>query len=360
MDSIDLRSDTVTAPTAEMHQAMAHAVFGDDVYGEDPTVKRLESMAAEHMGKQAAIFVPSGTMGNLTAVLTHCRRGDEMILGSATHMFLYEAGGAACLGGIQPYTIPNSADGTLPLDAIEAAIRPDDPHYPRSSLICLENTQNKCGGIPLTPAYTRWVAELARRHGLKLHVDGARIFNAAVALGVSARELVEPADSVMFCLSKGLCAPIGSVLCGDENFIHQARRVRKQLGGGMRQVGIIAAAGIVALEKMVERLKEDHLHAQELAVRLAEIPGIIPENLSPPTNMVFLQVSPELAAAAELAQALRRNGVLVIDVGPTRLRLVTHYWIDDAAVDRAVVAFRDVAKVSKADPLNRAPCQAGA
>lgn len=358
VDPIDLRSDTVTSPTAEMREAMARAVVGDDVYGEDPTVQRLESLAAERMGKQAAMLVPSGTMGNLAAILTHCHRGDEMIVGNAAHTFLYEAGGAASLGGIQPYTIPNSADGTLPLEAIEAAVRPDDPHYPRSSLICLENTQNRCGGIPLTPAYTHSVAELARRHGLKLHLDGARVFNAAVALGVTARELAAPADSVMFCLSKGLCAPVGSVLCGAEDFIRLARRARKQLGGGMRQAGILAAAGIVALETMVGRLKQDHRRAQELAVGLAAIPGITPENLSPPTNMVFLQVSPELGVtASELAAALGRSGVLVSGVSPTRLRLVTHYWIDDAAVDRAIAAFRDVAKLSKAlrQPSNRVP-----
>lgn len=343
MDPVDLRSDTVTAPTAEMREAMARAVIGDDVYGEDPTVNRLEALAAERLGKPAAMFVPSGTMGNLSALLTHCSRGDEMIVGNLAHAFLYEAGGAACLGGIQPHLIPNSPDGTLPLDAVEAAIRPDDPHYPRSRLVCVENTQNRCGGIPLSLAYTRAVGDLAHRHGLKLHLDGARIFNAAVALGVSARELAAPADSVMCCLSKGLCAPVGSVLCGEEDFIRQARRARKQLGGGMRQAGVLAAAGIIALEKMVDRLEQDHARARALAVGTADSPGITPESLAPPTNMVFLQVAPDSGTtAAELASALRESGVLVGVVGPARLRLVTHYWIDDAGVDRTLNVFRRV------------------
>jgi threonine aldolase len=346
--TVDLRSDTVTVPTPEMREAMAHALCGDDVYGDDPTANRLEAMAAERMGKQAAMFVPSGTMANLVAILTHCCRGDEMIVGEYAHIFYDEAGGAACLGGVQPYNIRNSADGTMPLDVIEAAIRPDDIHYARSRLICLENTQSECGGTPLTVDYTRSVGELAHSHGLKLHLDGARIFNAAVALGVPAKELAEPADSVMFCISKGLCAPIGSILCGTEDFIVQARRARKQLGGGMRQVGILAAAGIVALETMVDRLGDDHRRAQELAAGLVDIPGITVENTCPPTNHVFIQVSPELATAAELLESLQQNGVLGLEEGPTRVRFLTHYWIDDGAIQRAIAAFRETVKVLQA------------
>ncbi|OGO18940.1 MAG: threonine aldolase, partial [Chloroflexi bacterium RBG_16_48_8] len=255
---IDLRSDTVTQPTPEMRQAMAEAEVGDDVYGEDPTVNQLEMMSAELLGKDSGVFVPSGTMGNLAAILAHCGRGDEVILGHLSHTFLYEAGGISALGGLHPRTIPNQEDGTLRLEDIEGAIRPDNPHYPISRLIVIENTHNRTGGSVLSVEYTRAVAEIARRNQLSLHIDGARIFNAAVAQGVAAKQLAEPAHSVTFCLSKALCAPVGSVLCGSEDFIKKVRRIRKQLGGGMRQAGILAAAGRVALQKMIHRLGEDH------------------------------------------------------------------------------------------------------
>ncbi|MGH2628360.1 MAG: low-specificity L-threonine aldolase, partial [Anaerolineales bacterium] len=271
MRTIDLRSDTVTVPTPEMRQAMARAEVGDDVFGEDPTVRRLEQMAAQRMGKQAALFVASGTMGNLVAVLSHCDRGDEIILGDRCHTFLSEAGGVAALGGVHPRPIATTPDGTLPLDEIEAALRGDDPHYPTSRLVCLENTHNLCGGVPIPAGYAASVGEWARRRGLFLHIDGARIFNAAVAQGVPAADLVAAADSVTFCLSKGLCAPVGSVLCGTTDFIASARRTRKQLGGGMRQAGVLAAAGIVALDTMVDRLADDHRRARELAGRLAAV-----------------------------------------------------------------------------------------
>jgi threonine aldolase len=340
MDWIDLRSDTVTMPTPEMRQAMAYAELGDDVFGEDPTVNRLEAQMAECLGKQAGLFVPSGTMGNLTSLLAHCGRGDEVILGDLSHSFLYEAGGMAALGGIHPYTVPNQSDGTLRLTDIESAIRSDNPHFPISRLICLENTHNRCGGVPLTPEYTRQVGDLARRYSLKLHLDGARIFNAAIALDVPAAELAAPADSIMICLSKALCAPVGSVLCGDEIFIQRARRVRKQLGGGMRQAGVIAAAGIVALENMVDRLVEDHKRARILAERLRDVPGLILESERPPTNMVYLQFTEDAPISApELAQKCSEKGIKLSTLGPHRMRLVIHYWIDDQAIDTVARAF---------------------
>jgi threonine aldolase len=340
MDWIDLRSDTVSLPTPEMRQAMANAELGDDVFGEDPTVNRLEAQMAERLGKKAGLFVPSGTMGNLTALLTHCGRGDEVILGDLSHSFLYEAGGMAALGGIHPFTIPNQSDGTLRVNDIESAIRTDNPHFPISRLICLENTHNRCGGVPLTPEYTRKVGDLAHQYSLKLHLDGARIFNAAIGLDVPVAELAAPADSIMICLSKALCAPVGSVLCGDEDFIRRARRVRKQLGGGMRQAGVIAAAGIVALENMVDRLAEDHERARLLAKRLREIPGLSLEWEEPPTNMVYLQFTPDAPISApELAERCSEKGIKLSAIGPRRMRLVVHYWIDDQAIDTVAKAF---------------------
>src|SRR5574341_410305 len=234
MKKIDLRSDTVTLPTPQMREAMASAEVGDDVFGEDPTVNRLEAIAAARVGKEAALFVASGTMGNLVALLTHCGRGDEIIAGDRAHLFLYEAGGASALGSIHSRQVPNRPDGTLDLAQVEAAIRPDNDHFPRSRLLCLENTHNRCGGACLTPDYLRQAQALADQYGLRIHLDGARLFNAAVALGLDVRELTRPADSVSFCLSKGLSAPVGSLLCGTADFIHQARRVRKVVGGGMR------------------------------------------------------------------------------------------------------------------------------
>ncbi len=343
MEEIDLRSDTVTHPTPEMREAMARAEVGDDVLREDPTINRLQEMAAAMMGKEAGLFVPSGTMGNLLAVLTHCSRGDEVIMGDLAHTFLYEAGGVAALGGVMPHTIPNQPDGSLKLEHIRAAIRPDDVHHPVSRLVILENTHNRCGGVPLTVEYTRQAGDLAHSHGLQLHLDGARIFNAAVALDVKAAELAAPADSVTFCLSKGLCAPVGSVLCGTVEFVERARRIRKQLGGGMRQAGVLAAAGIVALEKMVDRLAEDHRRAQMLAEGLANISGLRLDHPIPATNMVFVSLVDSVPySAAQIAERLRNDGVKVGVVGERRFRLVTHYWIDDQKVERAIRAFRGV------------------
>jgi threonine aldolase len=342
-NKVDLRSDTVTWPTAEMRRAMAEAEVGDDVYGEDPTVNRLEAESASRLGKQAGMFVPSGTMGNLAAMLAHCGRGDEIILGHLSHTFLYEAGGVSALGGIHVHTVENQADGTLSLEHIQSAIRSDDPHCPPTRLVSLENTHNRCGGAVLHLEYIRSVRDLAKENGLILHLDGARLFNAAAALGMEARELASPADSVTFCLSKGLCAPVGSVLCGSSEFIQRARRMRKLLGGGMRQAGIIAAAGLVALESMTDRLKEDHGRARRLAEALSPLPGVLLDPGTPHTNMVYLSLGERVSSSAdEVAHRLAREGVLVGVVGPRSFRLVTHYWIDDPAVERAALAFEKV------------------
>ena len=340
MEYIDLRSDTVTKPTPEMREAMAKAEVGDDVYGDDPTINRLQAMAAEMMAKEAGLFVPSGTMGNLTALLSHCQRGDEVIIGQLNHSFMYEAGGMSVLGGINSFQLQNQPDGSLLPADVEAAIRPDDPHDPITRLVCLENTHNRCGGTVQTPEYTREIVKLAHHHGLKVHLDGARIFNAAAALGIPARELTAPVDSVTFCLSKGLSAPVGSVLCGDEEFIRKAKRARKLLGGGMRQAGILAAAGIVALQKMVGRLGEDHLRARRLADGLRENKGVVLDQGTPATNMVFFNLSASTKTTAPaLSEELKKMGILVSPSGERRFRLVTHCWVDDAAVDKAVAAF---------------------
>lgn len=347
MDWVDLRSDTVTLPTPEMRTAMYEAAVGDDVYGEDPSINRLEDMAAKLMGKEAGLFVPSGTMGNLAAILAHCGRGDEFILGNLSHTFLFEAGGASALGGVHPCQLPNQPDGTLELDQIKSAFRKDDVHQPVSRLITLENTHNRCGGVALTVEYTHSVGDLAHQNGLLLHIDGARIFNAAKAMHVEAIDLVKPADSVTFCLSKGLCAPVGSVLCGSGKFIDQARRIRKQLGGGMRQAGILAAAGIVALETMIERLEEDYFRARDLARKLSSIPGINLDPGTPFTNMVFLSLGDEIPISAhEFSLQLNARNVKVGVVGERRFRLVTHYWIDEADLEVAVEAFRQAVEVS--------------
>jgi threonine aldolase len=347
MDWIDLRSDTVTLPTPKMREAMAAAVVGDDVYGEDPTINRLEEMSAGLMGKEAGVFVPTGTMGNLAAILAHCGRGDEIILGDKSHTFLFEAGGAAALGGVHPHLLPNQLDGTLLLDDIKEALRPDEIHHPISRLVLLENTHNRCGGVALTLEYTRAAGELAHQLGLLLHLDGARIFNAAAVLGVKAVELANPADSVTFCLSKGLSAPVGSVLCGSDEFITQARRMRKQLGGGMRQAGVLAAAGIVALETMVERLDEDHGRAKRLAQGLSTIQGLNLDTGTPYSNMVFLTLTDKIPlSAGEVAQRLMQRGVRVGVVSGRCFRLVTHYMIEDEGVVHATEAFQEVIEES--------------
>ena len=339
----DFRSDTLTQPTPEMRAAMAAAPVGDDVYGEDPTVNRLEQEAAKRMGKEAGLFVSSGTQGNLIAVLAHCARGEEAIMGREGHTFKHEAGGISVLGGVVMNTLPNQPDGTLDLEAVAAEIHDgSDPHSPVTRLVILENTHNGCGGVPLSLDYTKATAELAQKQGLKLHLDGARLFNAAVALGLPASSLAGPADSVTFCLSKGLCAPVGSVLCGTQEFIIKGRRLRKILGGGMRQAGVLAAAGLVALDSMVERLAEDHALAAELADQLENIPGIVIEKGGPKTNMVFIRLADEVAlSGVEFLARVKAAGVLFSPRTERSFRLVTHHDVDRQAVAACAKAIRE-------------------
>ncbi len=342
MSIIDLRSDTITRPTPSMRKAMAEAEVGDDVFGEDPTVNRLEAMAAERMGKDAALFVSSGTMANIVSQLTHCRRGEEMILGDRSHIFFYEGGGSAALGSIHSRTLPNRPDGILDLTAVEAAIRPDNIHFPRTRLLVLENTHNRCSGAPLPVDYMKRVGELARRHGLKVHIDGARIFNAAVALGVPAADLVADADSVSFCLSKGLAAPVGSLICGNADFIREARRNRKVVGGGMRQAGILAAAGVAALTEMVDRLADDHANARRLVRGLADVPGLSVRPEAVTTNIVYMDIEREGMTAQALSGALEREGLRILPTGPFQLRAVAQYHVAADDIDRALKKIRTV------------------
>lgn len=344
MDVIDLRSDTVTRPTEAMRRAIRDAELGDDVFEDDPTVKRLEEMAARLLGKEAALFMPSGTMANLVAVITHTRRGDEVIVGDESHILHYEVGGASALGGVLLRAVPNDRRGRLRAEDVANVIRPVDIHFPRTALLCLENTHNRCGGTALSPDDLAPVVALARRHGIPIHLDGARIFNAAVALGVPAAELARDADSVMFCLSKGLSAPVGSLLCGSRAFIARARRVRKMLGGGMRQVGAVAAAGIVALETMIDRLADDHANARYLAERLAELPWVEIEPAAVETNIVVFTLRE--GSADELLPRLAEAGVLATNFGPRRIRLVTHYGIERRHIDEAVARLSRVLPVA--------------
>ncbi len=343
---IDLRSDTVTQPTPEMREAMYKAEVGDDVFGDDPTVNHLEEVAAAKLGKPAAVFVASGTMGNLTSLLTHCQRGEEVIVGDQAHIFRYEAGGSSALGGIAQFQVPNKPDGTLPLDQVEAAIRGSDQHEARTKLIALENTHNRCGGAVLSLDYMKQVRELADRHNLKVHLDGARVFNASVALGVDVKAIAQYADSVTFCLSKGLGAPVGSVICGSQEFIAQARRYRKMLGGGMRQAGVLAAAGIVALQRMIDRLADDHTHARRLAEGLADMPGVTLDLDRVQTNIVYFNLTPESTVPNDvIVQRMLAHHVKILDPGASRrFRFVTHVWVERNDVDHALLAFRQAIK----------------
>ncbi len=338
MKVIDLRSDTVTLPSPAMREAIASAELGDDVFGDDPTVNRLEALAAEVMGKEAALLTSSGTQSNLVAMLAHCQRGDEVIVGDESHTLHFEVGGAFALGGLGLRPVRNDSRGRLELDEVRAVIRGRDVHFPPTGLICLENTHNRCGGMVLSEEEMAAVREIAREQGLLVHLDGARLFNAAVFLGVPVSRLAGQADSVSFSLCKGLGCPVGSVLCGDRDFIARGRRYRKMLGGGMRQAGIIAAAGVYALEQMVERLAEDHENAQLLAQGLVELPGL---RLAPPpqTNLVFFTV--EGWDLGELVRRLAEGGVLCLDEGG-RIRMVTHYGVERADVEEAVARLRSV------------------
>ncbi len=341
MRTIDLRSDTVTQPTPEMRKAMAEAEVGDDVYGEDPTVNRLEEMAARRLGKEAALFVVSGTMANLVSGLTHCQRGDEMIVGSEAHIFHNEVGGMSALGGINVRTVSNSSSGLMAPDEVEAAIRLPGIQQPRTALICLENTHNRCGGSVLDSEDIGVIAEVAHHHDAALHLDGARIFNAAMALRVTPAELARQADTVSFCLSKGLSCPVGSLVCGSQEFIGSARKNRKMVGGGMRQAGIIAAAGIVALETMVDRLAEDHANAKRLALGLARLRGLRLEHDTVQTNIVIFENMDR--PAREFIDALNSRGVLSSFVSGRKVRMVTHYGIGPEDIDDALNAVEEVA-----------------
>jgi threonine aldolase len=342
MRIVDMRSDTITQPTPAMRQAMSEAKVGDDVFGEDPTVNRLEEMVSKRLGKEASLFVASGTMANLVSQLTHCGRGNEMILGDQSHMFVYEQGGSAALGGIHPRSLENRQDGAMALEDIEAAIRPENVHFPRTKLIVLENTHNRCNGSPLDVGYIHSVAELARRYGLKLHVDGARLFNAATALGVDAGDLVAEADSVSICLSKGLAAPVGSVVSGSTDFISEARRNRKVVGGGMRQAGILAAAGIVALTEMVDRLSDDHENAGKLAEGLANMEGLSIDTDLVFTNIVYVDVTKKEMTSQILTERLHSRGVRLLPTGPKRLRAVTNYHVTSSDIDYALDIFSSI------------------
>ena len=334
MKVIDLRSDTVTRPTSAMRAAMAAAEVGDDVYGEDPTVNRLQAMASEMLQKEAALFVSSGTQGNLLGLLSHCERGDEYIVGQQAHTYRYEGGGGAVLGSIQPQPLDFLPDGTLDLDRVQSLIKPDDFHFAKTRLLCLENTQ---AGKVLPMGYLEQAFAFAASHRLGLHLDGARIFNAAVKLKVPVHEIARHADTVSVCLSKGLGAPVGSLLCGPAHLIQKALRWRKMLGGGMRQAGILAAAGIVALTSNVERLAEDHDHAWFLARKLSEIDGIRIDLDAVQTNMVFMD-TPEQSSAL-LTSFLKERGILVSGRGG--FRLVTHLDVTASDIQKVIDAVKD-------------------
>jgi threonine aldolase len=342
MRQIDLRSDTVTHPTPAMREAMATAELGDDGWGDDPTVNRLQEVVAGMLGKEAAVFVPSGTMANLASLLSHCQRGDEIIVGDQSHVYLYEYGSVSALGGVAYRQLPNAADGTLDPEMVEAAIRPSSPRFPHTALVCLENTHNRCSGAVLTPEYTDTIADIAHRWDAKVHLDGARMFNAAVYLGVPPRELVRSVDSVMFCFSKGLSCPVGSIICGSDEFIQGARRARNSLGGGMRQVGVLAAAALVALEEMVDRLAEDHHNARRLAEGLSRIPGIILDPAQVQTNIVIFQMAD--GDAPGLLRRIDERGVRGHHPYGSKVRMVTHYGIDEADIDAALEVVESVMK----------------
>ncbi len=332
---IDLRSDTVTRPTAQMRAAMAESLVGDDQYGEDPTVNRLEDMAARLLGKEAAVYVPSGTMGNLSSLLAHCGRGDEALLGDESHILWFESGGPSTLGGIPLFPLRTDQRGRLDPVAIANAIRPNRPGYPRTGVVCLESTHNRCGGAVLELEYMRQVREIAHERGVPVHLDGARIFNAAASLGVPPSVIAAEVDSVQFCLSKGLGAPVGSLVAGTDEFIQNVRKQRKVLGGAMRQSGVIAAAGVVAFETMIDRLPEDHGRARTLASGLAAIDGIAIDPDLVQTNIVVFKLEGEQDHTDFIA-GLKTRGLLVSNYGLRGVRMVTHYEIDDAAIDDAL------------------------
>jgi threonine aldolase len=345
-DIVDLRSDTLTQPTPEMRDAMAHAEVGDDVWGEDPTVQRLEAAAAARLGMEAGLFVTSGTMGNLVSVVAHTQAGQEVVLDLDSHIYNYEVAGGTVVGHVQMRPVKTER-GFLTPEQVQDALRPANIHLPVTGLVCLENTHNRHGGTCCTPEEIAAVAAVARAAGVPVHVDGARLFNAVVALGRDPREFARAADSVTFCLSKGLAAPVGSVVCGSAAFIARARRVRKMVGGGMRQAGVLAAAGLVSLERMVDRLADDHVNARTLAEAVARLPGLVVDLASVQTNIVIMRVDrgdrPRSAAATdELVKGCAARKVKVHAMGPAAIRCVTHKDVDAEDISRAVDAFREL------------------
>ncbi len=333
---VDLRSDTVTRPTPAMRRAMAEAEVGDDQYGEDPTVNRLEEMAAEMLGKEAAVYVSSGTMGNLCAVLTHCGRGQEVVMGSECHIFHYESGGTATLGGLPWHVLPNTRFGLIGADDLAGSIRGSRSGHPVTGVVCLENTHNRCGGVAIRPEDIKAMADAAHDAGVPVHLDGARVFNAAAALGLPVADVVRDVDSVQFCFSKGLAAPVGSIIVGSRDFIERARRTRRLVGGAMRQAGVIAAACVVGLTEMVDRLPEDHARARRLAEGIGDLPGISVDLDTVQTNIVYFHLDPPNAG---FVPALKEAGILC-NGGASGGRLVTHYEITDADIDATLMAAR--------------------
>ena len=345
-DFVDLRSDTLTLPTPEMREAMARAEVGDDVWGEDPTVQRLEAMAAARLGKEAGLFVASGTMGNLVSVVAHTQAGQEVVLDLDSHIYNYEVAGGTIVGNVQMHPVKTER-GFLTPEQVQDALRPANIHIPQTGLVCLENTHNRHGGTCCAPEQIAAVAAVAHGAGVPVHMDGARLFNAAVALKRDPRELAQHVDSVTFCLSKGLAAPVGSIVCGSAAFIERAKRVRKMVGGGMRQVGVLAAAGLVSLERMVDRLAEDHVNARTLAEAVAAMPGLAVDLASVQTNIVIIRVdrgdrARSTAAADELVKGCAARKVKIHAMGPAAIRCVTHKDVDAEDTRRAVEAFREL------------------
>ncbi|GCE51352.1 L-threonine aldolase [Thermosporothrix hazakensis] len=339
---VDLRSDSVTRPSAEMQRVMYQIELGDDVLGDDRTVQALEEYTATLVQKEAALFVPSGTQANLIAILVHCQRGDEIILGSEAHIFHYELAGPAALAGVQARLIPNLPDGSLPMELLSQSFRASGPLFPPITLVCLENTQNRCSGAPIDIVHTQQVADIAHARGAALHLDGARIFNAAVALNCRIEDLVAPADSVAFSLCKGLGAPSGAMLCGSTTFIRHARRWRKTLGGAMHMPGMLAAAGLYALQHMIERLQEDHENARRLAEGLAGLPAIHVDSESVHTNIVIVQLKDEKITVHDFLAQLEARGVLALAFGSRAIRLVTHKDIGQVHIERAITVFQSI------------------
>ncbi len=342
MQVIDLRSDTVTLPSKEIKQAIFDAELGDDVFQEDKNVNLLEKQAANLSGKESALLVPSGTMGNLISFLVHCPRGTEAILGNKSHTFIYEAGGISAFGGIHSHQLQNSDEGLMDLAEIKQAIRLDNVHFPQTSLISLENTHNMCFGSPISKDYIDEVSNIAKENKLKLHVDGARIFNATTALNISLKDMIDNVDSITFCLSKGLACPIGSIICGSKEFIHLARRMRKVLGGGMRQAGIIAAAGLIAINQLESQIQDDHLNAQLLSDGINNINGLNVDCDKVKTNIIYFELKSKTISSTELLTKMKNSGILFFEVSPNKYRLVTHYGITKSDIKYTLSSFQKV------------------